>query len=64
MVYHLVGTTERGDLKYNEIAVVDGEMRLGGLKAVRIVDADVFLGKRISNTTLTVLAIGERSSPR
>ncbi|KAI9799615.1 MAG: hypothetical protein M1833_003930 [Piccolia ochrophora] len=52
-VYHPAGTTAMGD-------VVDHELRIKGLKGVRIADAGVFPVMPSINPMLTVLAIGER----
>ncbi|KAI9842606.1 MAG: hypothetical protein M1837_007044 [Sclerophora amabilis] len=52
-VYHPAGTTKMGD-------VVDHELRMNGLKRVRIADAGVFPVMPSINPMLTVLAIGER----
>ena len=41
-VYHPAGTTKMGDIKTDELAVVDENLRIKGLKAVRIADAGVF----------------------
>lgn len=59
-VYHPAGTTKMGDLERDEMAVVDSELRLRGLKGVRIADAGVFPEMPSINPMLTVLAIGER----
>ena len=59
-VYHPAGTTKMGDLKKDDMAVVDPELRLRGLKGVRVADAGVFPEMTSVNPMLTVLAIGER----
>lgn len=59
-VYHPAGTTKMGDLSTDRMAVVDPELRLRGLRKVRIADAGVFPEMTTINPMLTVLAIGER----
>ena len=59
-VYHPAGTTKMGDLDNDAMAVVDSELRVRGLKGVRIADAGVFPEMTTINPMLTVLAIGER----
>lgn len=59
-MYHPAGTTKMGDLEKDEMAVVDCELRLRGLKRVRVADAGVFPEMTSANPMLTVLAIGER----
>ena len=49
-----------GNLEMDEMAVVDSELRLRGLRGVRIADAGVFPEMTTANPMLTVLAIGER----
>lgn len=49
-----------GDVARDEAAVVDCELRVRGLKGVRIADAGVFPEMTSANPMLTVLAIGER----
>lgn len=59
-VYHPAGTTKMGNLDLDPMAVVDSELKLRGLKGVRIADAGVFPEMTSVNPMLTVLAIGER----
>ena len=59
-VYHPAGTTKMGDIQKDRMAVVDAELRLRGLKGIRIADAGVFPEMPTINPMLTVLAIGER----
>ncbi|GAM90948.1 hypothetical protein ANO11243_089950 [Dothideomycetidae sp. 11243] len=59
-VYHPAGTTKMGDLKKDKYAVVDHELKVRGLKNVRIADAGVFPEMPSINPMLTVLSIGER----
>lgn len=61
-VYHPAGTTKMGDLERDEMAVVDCELRVRGLKGVRIADAGVFPEMTSVNPMLTVLGIGERAA--
>jgi len=59
-VYHPAGTTKMGDVKSDNKAVVDPELKIRGLQNVRIADAGVFPEMPSINPMLTVLAIGER----
>ncbi|KAL9107710.1 MAG: hypothetical protein Q9227_007425 [Pyrenula ochraceoflavens] len=61
-VYHPAGTTKMGDPEKDPYAVVDSELRLRGLKGVRIADAGVFPVMTSINPMLTVLGIGERTA--
>ena len=61
-VYHPAGTTKMGDLAEDDYAVVDSELRVRGLKGVRIADAGVFPTMTTINPMLTVLGIGERAA--
>ena len=61
-VYHPAGTTKMGDVEKDSMAVVDNELRIRGLKRVRIADAGVFPEMPTINPMLTVLAIGERAA--
>ncbi|KAJ9614254.1 hypothetical protein H2200_002390 [Cladophialophora chaetospira] len=59
-VYHPAGTTKMGDVAKDEFAVVDDQLRVKGLKGLRIADAGVFPAMPSINPMLTVLGIGER----
>jgi choline dehydrogenase-like flavoprotein len=61
-VYHPVGTTKMGDVAKDEYAVVDPQLKIRGLKGVRIADAGVFPEMTTINPMLTVLAVGERAA--
>jgi len=61
-VYHPAGTTKMGDLRRDGMAVVDPELRVRGLKGVRIADAGVFPEMTTINPMLTVLGVGERAA--
>jgi len=61
-VYHPAGTTKMGDVNRDSMAVVDPELKIRGLKGVRIADAGVFPEMPTINPMLTVLAIGERAA--
>ncbi|KNG49402.1 gmc oxidoreductase [Stemphylium lycopersici] len=61
-VYHPAGTTKMGDVAKDEKAVVDPELKVRGLKGVRIADAGVFPEMPTINPMLTVLGIGERAA--
>ncbi|KAF1986941.1 GMC oxidoreductase [Aulographum hederae CBS 113979] len=61
-VYHPAGTTKMGDVTKDEMAVVDAQLKVRGLKSVRIVDAGVFPEMTTINPMLTVLGVGERAA--
>lgn len=60
-VYHPAGTTKIGAAS-DEMAVVDPELKVRGLKGIRIADAGVFPAMTTINPMLTVLAVGERAA--
>jgi choline dehydrogenase-like flavoprotein len=51
-----------GDTAQDEMAVVDSELRVKGIKNLRVADASVFPLIPTVNLMLTVLAVGERAS--
>ncbi|KAK8200080.1 hypothetical protein IWZ00DRAFT_431706 [Phyllosticta capitalensis] len=59
-VYHPAGTTKMGDVTKDPLAVVDPELKVRGIKGLRIADAGVFPEMVTINPMLTVLSIGER----
>ena len=59
-VYHPAGTTKMGDLARDRMACVGPDLRLRGLKRVRVADAGVFPEMTTVNPMVTVLGIGER----
>lgn len=61
-VYHPAGTTKMGDVRRDEMAVVDAELRVRGVDRLRIADAGVFPEMPSINPMLTVLAVGERAA--
>lgn len=61
-VYHPSGTMKMGDVERDPMAVVDPELRLRGLKCVRVADAAIFPDMPSINPMLTVLGIGERAA--
>ncbi|CVL00493.1 related to cellobiose dehydrogenase [Fusarium mangiferae] len=61
-VYHPCGTTKMGDPTHDKMAVVDPELRVRGVKRLRIADAGVFPDVPTINPMLTVLAVGERAA--
>ncbi|KAH8599853.1 hypothetical protein B0O99DRAFT_611234 [Bisporella sp. PMI_857] len=60
-VYHPAGTTKMGAAD-DEMAVVDPELKVRGLKGVRVADAGIFPTMTTINPMLTVLAVGERAA--
>ncbi|KAJ5331007.1 hypothetical protein N7476_000790 [Penicillium atrosanguineum] len=61
-VYHPAGTTKMGDIIRDPLAVVDHELKVRGLKGVRIADAGVFPDIPSINPMVTVLSVGERAA--
>lgn len=61
-VYHPCGTTKMGDIVADPMAVVDSELRVKGIKRLRIADAGVFPIIPSVNPMLTVLAVGEKAA--
>ena len=59
-VYHPAGTTKIGDFATDAFAVVDENLKVRGLKGLRIADAGVFPAMTTINPMLTVLGVGER----
>lgn len=61
-VYHPACSTKMGNLESDPLAVVDPELRVRGIKGLRIADAGVFPEMISVNPTLTVLCVGERAA--
>lgn len=61
-VYHPCGTAKMGDTVRDPMSVVDPELRVKGLKNLRIADASVFPLIPSVNLMLTVMAVGERAA--
>ena len=61
-VYHPSGTTKMGNVKQDVFAVVDPQLRVRGVKNLRISDAGVFPEIPSVNPMLTVLSVGERTA--
>lgn len=61
-VYHPAGTTKMGDVDNDDMAVVDPELRVKGIRKLRIADAGIFPEMVTINPMVTVLAIGERAA--
>ena len=59
-VYHPAGTAKMGDVARDPAAVVDPQLRVRGVRALRVADAAVFPEMPSINPMLTVLAVGER----
>ena len=59
-VYHPSGTTKMGDISRDEMAVVDPELKVRGIKNLRIADGGIFPFMPSINPMLTTLGIGER----
>lgn len=58
-VYHPCGTTKMGDVTKDELAVVDENLNVKGLKKLRIADAGVFPTIPTINPMLTVFGVAE-----
>ncbi|MBB4891763.1 choline dehydrogenase-like flavoprotein [Streptomyces olivoverticillatus] len=58
-VYHPAGTCRMGD-PTDELAVVDPQLRIRGLKSIRIADASVFPTMTAVNPMIGVLMVGEK----
>ena len=61
-VYHPAGTTKMGNTQSDDMAVVDPNLRVRGIKKLRIADAGIFPEMPSINPMVTVLAIGERAA--
>ena len=61
-VYHPACTTKMGDIDNDPMAVVDPQLRVRGIKKLRIADAGIFPDMISVNPMLTVLCIGERAA--
>lgn len=61
-VYHPAGTTKMGDTARDPYAVVDPELKVKGVRGLRIADAGVFPDMVSINPMLTVLAVGENAA--
>lgn len=59
-VYHPACTTKMGDVKKDPMAVVDTELRVRGVKGLRIADAGVFPTMISVNPMVTVYCVAER----
>ena len=59
--YHLIGTARMGP-PTDPTAVVDNELRVYGLDALRIADASIMPGMPSANTYATTLMIAEKAS--
>ncbi|KAG6212454.1 hypothetical protein E4U35_005748 [Claviceps purpurea] len=61
-VYHPAGTTKMGDTTKDDLAVVDAQLRVRGVKGLRIADAGIFPEMPTINPMITVLCVGERAA--
>ncbi|KAH7011224.1 hypothetical protein EDB80DRAFT_384879 [Ilyonectria destructans] len=61
-VYHPTSTTKMGDTRNDPLAVVDSELKVRGIKGLRIADAGIFPTMLSVNPMLTVLCVGERAA--
>jgi choline dehydrogenase len=58
-VYHSVGTCAMG---HDEMAVVDSQLRVRGIRRLRVVDASIMPRVTSTNTNATVLMIAEKAA--
>lgn len=61
-VYHPAGTMKMGDIARDGYAVLDPQLKVRGLKGVRVADASVFPTMPSINPMLPTLAVGERAA--
>jgi choline dehydrogenase-like flavoprotein len=61
-VYHPAGTTRMGDVEKDQLAVVDPELKVKGVKGLRVADAGVFPEMTTVNPMLTILGVAERAA--
>ncbi|KAM6508283.1 hypothetical protein FALCPG4_018157 [Fusarium falciforme] len=61
-VFHPRGTAKMGDTSKDSMAVVDPQLRVRGVKKLRVVDASVFPLIQSVNPMLTVYAIAEKGA--
>ena len=60
-VFHCVGTCRMGDARDDD-AVVDPQLRVRGVEALRVIDASVMPSVTSANTNAASLMIGERGA--
>ncbi|KAK5048693.1 hypothetical protein LTR84_005785 [Exophiala bonariae] len=61
-VYHPCGTAKMGDLNNDPMAVVSSQLKVRGVKKLRVADASVFPFVTTVNPMVTVLALAERAA--
>ena len=61
-IYHPIGTCKMGDVDTDEMAVVDNELKVKGVKNLRVADASILPQQTTGNTQVPVFMIGERAS--
>ncbi|UPK89107.1 hypothetical protein LCI18_000042 [Fusarium solani-melongenae] len=61
-VFHPCGTAKMGDMSKDSMAVVDPQLRVRGVKKLRVVDASVFPLIPSVNPMLTVYAVAEKAA--
>ncbi|CAH0051572.1 unnamed protein product [Clonostachys solani] len=61
-VFHPCGTAKMGDTSRDSLAVVDPQLRVRGVKKLRVVDASVFPVITSINPMLTVYAVAEKGA--
>ena len=61
-IFHPVGTCMMGDRKKNKMAVVDNELKVHGLKGLRVIDGSVMPEICNANTNAPIIMIAEKGA--
>jgi choline dehydrogenase len=63
-IFHPTGTCKMGDIARDPLAVVDNELKVHGLSALRVVDCSVMPTLVSGNTNVPVVMIAEKTADR